>query len=110
MRSDEVKTMADALRELSEDYAYLTQTAKGTTGQAKATKKLWRTGNKSWLIKAGLALIALPDPTVSDVVGSAMVAAGVVQEGIKRRTLYVDDAYKTFQKTMKEIRNVKDTL
>ncbi len=110
MRSDEAKTMADALNELSEDYADLIQTIKGTTGQVKETKRLWRTGNKSWLIKAGLALIAFPDPTISDVVGSAMVAAGVVQEGIKRRTLYVDDAYKTFQKAMKEIRSVKDTL
>lgn len=110
MRNNEAKTMVDALNELSEDYADLIQTIKGTTGQVKATKRLWRTGNKSWLIKAGLALIAFPDPTISDVVGSAMVAAGVVQEGIKRRTLYVDDAYKTFQKTMKEIRSVKDTL
>jgi hypothetical protein len=107
MKPDEAKTMAEALNELSESYADLADAIRGTTRTAKATKQLWRNGKRSHLIKIGLALIAFPDPTISDVVGSALVAAGVVQEGIRRHTLHVDDVYKTFQNTMKEVRSMK---
>jgi hypothetical protein len=78
-----------------------------TTRETRATKKLWRTGNNSMLIKVGLALIAFPDPTVSDIVGSLLVAAGTVQLGIRRHTLYVDDLFKTFHNSLREIRETK---
>ena len=107
MKADEAKMLTEAANELSESYADLAQALKGTTRSAKTTKKLWRSGKRSPLIKVGLALIAFPDPTISDVVGSTLVAAGLVQEGIRRHTLHVDDVYKTFQKTMKEIRASK---
>jgi len=107
MKADEAKKMAEALKELSESYADLAQAIKGTARTVKTTKQLWRNGKRSPLIKVGLALIAFPDPTISDVVGSALVAAGVVQEGIRRHTLHVDDVYKTFQNTMKEVRSTR---
>jgi len=110
MKADEAKMMAEALNELSESYVDLAHALNGTAGTARATKRLWREGKRSWLIKVGLALIAFPDPTISDVVGSALVAAGVVQEGIRRRTLHVDDVYKTFQGTMKELRTAKESV
>lgn len=110
MKTDEVKALVDSARELSESCADLAQALRGTTKEAKATKKLWRDGRRPWLIKIGLALIAFPDPTISDVVGSAMVATGLVQEGIKRRTLHVDDVYKTFQNTLRDVRSTNDSL
>jgi hypothetical protein len=33
-----------------------------------------------------------------------------VQAGIRRRTLYVEDIYKTFNNTFKDVLNVKDNL
>jgi len=108
LKTDEARAMVDVANELSESYADLAQAVRGTTKEARTTRQLWRNGRKSVLIKVGLALIAFPDPTISDVVGTFLVAAGVVQEGIRRRTLYVDDAYKTFQNTMREIRAAKD--
>jgi hypothetical protein len=111
MKTEEkIEAMTDALSELSESYADVTQALRDTANVTKAGKKLWRSGKRSILIKAGLALIAFPDPTISDVVGSLMVAAGVVQEGIKRRTLHVDDVQKTFRNTFKELQNMKDEL
>ena len=107
MKADEAKMLTEAANELGESYADLAQALKGTTRSAKTTKQLWRSGKRSPLIKVGLALIAFPDPTISDVVGSTLVAAGLVQEGIRRHTLHVDDVYKTFQNTMKEIRASK---
>jgi len=110
MSREEMKTLVDAVNELSESYADVAQALKGTAREVKTTKKLWRNSHKSWLIKVGLALIAFPDPTISDVIGSLMVAAGVVQEGVKRQTLHVEDVYKTFHKTFREVRNTKESF
>ena len=106
MKTEEAKRVATAANELSESYADLLQAISGTTREARATKKLWRTENKSTLIKVGLTLIALPEP-VSSMVGSLLVTAGTVQSGIRRRTLYVDDLFKTFHNTFREIRETK---
>jgi len=38
------------------------------------------------------------------------VAAGAVQAGIRRRSIYVEDAYKSFKDTLKEMRTIKDSL
>jgi len=110
MKKEEAKTMVTAANELSEGYADLIQAMKETAREAKAAKRLWRSGNSSILIKIGFALIAFPDPTISDVVGSLLVAAGTVQAGIRKRSLYVDDIYKTFTNTLKEIRNIKHNV
>jgi hypothetical protein len=107
MKTEEAKTIVEAAHELSESYADLAHSLRETSRSAKAAKKVWRSGKRSPLIKVGLALIAFPDPTVSDLVGSALVAAGLIQEGIRRRTLHAEDVYKTFESTMREIRASK---
>jgi len=111
VKTDEMKNVVNALNELNEDYADLIQAMKGTVKEVKATKQLWRDGNKSRLIKLGLALIVFPEPTpISETIGTCLVAAGAVQEGIRRRAIYVDDVYKTFKDTLKEMRTIKHTL
>jgi len=106
-----MKTTLNALKELNESYMDLIQTMKGAIKEAKAAKQLWRDKNKSKLIKIGLALIVFPEPTpISETVGTFLVAAGAVQEGIRRRNIYVEDVYKTFQNTLKEMRDIKHSL
>jgi hypothetical protein len=110
MKTDDAKVMVTVADELSESYVDLIQAIKDTTQGVKATKKLWRKGHNSRLIKVGLALIAFPDPTISDIIGSALVAAGTVQAGIRRHSIYVDDIFKTFQKTLREVRDTKSHI
>jgi hypothetical protein len=110
MKTKDIKALNESLKELNESYADLLQTLTDTTKEVKATKKLWRKGGNSFLIKVGLALIAFPDPTVSDIVGAALVAAGTVQMGIRKRTLYVEDVYKKLNTTFKDVLNTKDIL
>jgi hypothetical protein len=88
----------------------LLQAMKDTSKEVKATKRLWRQKNNSRLIKLGLALIAFPDPTISDIIGTALVAVGTVQQGIRRRAIYTEDVYKTFQNTLKEVWNTRESL
>lgn len=110
MKTDEVKKLASTLNELNESYIDFLQSMKESVKEVKATKKLWKNSEKPWLIKFGLALILFPDPTISDVVGSLLVAAGTVQEGIRRRALHVEDIPKTFQNIMKEIQATEESI
>ena len=110
MKTNETKTVTTSVKELSACYADLTQVLKETTDCAKTMKPLWRSRNKPTLVKIGLALIAFPDPTISDIVGTALVVAGTVQAGIRRQTMYVDDICKSFQNTFRDIQNMKDNI
>ncbi|MEM4703844.1 MAG: hypothetical protein QXJ02_02095 [Candidatus Bathyarchaeia archaeon] len=110
MDDDKVKVMIDALNEMSESYSDLAHVMKSTADTAKSAKQLWRSKNNSLLIKLGLAMIAFPDPTISDILGAALIAAGTVQMGLKKRTMYVEDIFKTFQNTLHDLGNAKPTV
>lgn len=110
MNADEIKTFNKALNELNESYADFLRSLKETIKEVKSAKKLWRNGEKPWLIKLGFALIAFPDPTISDVVGGLLVAVGTVQEGIRRHSLYVDDIPKTFQGILRELKIAEESI
>jgi hypothetical protein len=104
MRLQDAKTFAKALNELSQSQKDLANTLKDTGRQAAVTKKLWREGNKSKLIKIGMALIVLPEPTpVSEIIGACFVAAGAIQKGIQSQSLYIEDIGKAFQNSLREV-------
>jgi len=111
MKTNDMKATVNALNELNESYVDLIQAMKGTIKEVKTTRRLWQDGKKSRLIKLGLALIVFPEPTpISETIGTFLVAAGAVQAGIRRRTIYVENVYKSFKDTLKEMRNIKDSL
>ncbi|RJS81136.1 hypothetical protein CW707_04185 [Candidatus Bathyarchaeota archaeon] len=109
--AEEMKAVATAVKELNQGYVDTINSLKGAVKEAKTARQLWRNGNNSKLIKLGLTLIVFPEPTpISETIGSVLVAAGVVQKGIRSRTLYIEDVYKTFQNTLKEIRETRGNL
>ena len=111
MKTDEMKIMVNSLKELNESYVDLLQAVKGTIREVKTTRQLWRDGGKSKLVKLGLALIVFPEPTpISETVGTVLIAAGTVQEGIRRRSLYIEDVYKIFQNVLREVWTVKQDM
>lgn len=111
MKTKEVETVTNTLRELNESYSDFLNALKGTVKEVKATRKLWRAGNKSRLIKLGLTLITLPEPTpISETVGTCFVAAGVIQKAIQNRSIYNEDVNKTFQKIMKDLWTTQQSL
>jgi hypothetical protein len=109
MKTAEFKALIASVKELSEDYADLAHSLKGTERDARATKRLWK-GGKPFLMKAGLALIVFPAPLVSDALGALLLAAGTLQEGIRRQAIYVDDLPKAFQSVMKDLKATKDLV
>jgi hypothetical protein len=104
MKPEQFKAATEALKELSESYVDAIGAAKSTANAAEATKKLWRKGNKSRLIKIGLSLIVFPEPTpISETIGACFIAAGAVQKGIKSRAIYLEDITKTFKNTLQDV-------
>jgi hypothetical protein len=104
MKPEQVKNTTKALNELSESYIDLIGAIKSTANTAAATKKLWREGNKSRLIKIGVSLIVFPEPTpISETIGACFIAAGAVQKGIKSRAIYLENITKTFKNTLQDV-------
>jgi hypothetical protein len=108
---ERLKTTRKVLNEMSDSYVDLLRATKETARTVHATKQLWRAGNKSRLIKIGVALMVFPEPTpISEVVGACFIAAGAVQKGIQNRSLFLEDVTKTFKSTLKEVAATKDFL
>jgi hypothetical protein len=111
MKPEQVKNATKALNELNESYIDLHGAIKGTANTAKATKKLWREGNKSRLIKIGVSLIVFPEPTpISETIGACFIAAGAVQKGIQSRAIYLEDITKTFKSTLQYVLGTSQNL
>ncbi len=108
MKVQEAKTAAKSLSELGECGKEVCNSMKGTAQGATAPQKLWREGNKSNLIKVGMAIFLFPEPTpVCEIIGAGVMAAGAIQQGIKSQAIYAEDIPKNLKKTFKELRETK---
>ena len=108
---EKVKQTTNAFYELSESYSELHRAIKSTARESAKTKKLWREGNKSSLIKIGMACIMFPDPSpVGEIIGAGFLVAGAVQKGIQKRALYVSDLKKNLDNALKELNSTKCNL
>jgi hypothetical protein len=108
---ERLKATTKALTEMNESYIDLLRETKRTAQTVHAARQLWRTGYKSRLIKIGVALVMIPEPTpISPTVGACLIAAGAVQKAIRNRSLFVEDVNKTFQTTMKDISAIKQNI
>lgn len=108
---DSAKHASTAIRELTESGIELHSALKGTARDAAKAKKLWREGNKSNLIKIGMACIMFPDPSpVGEIVGAGFLVAGAVQKGIQNRAVYVGDIKKSLESSVKELNSLSALL
>lgn len=111
MDREKIGATAKAVNELTESGIELHKAIRGTTREVAASKKLWREGNKSRLIKIGIACIVFPDPSpVGEIIGAGLITAGMVQKGIQKRSLYLEDITKTFANTLRDIQSTKNSL
>ena len=109
---DQAKHTYKAIRELTQSSLELHEATKSTAQATAQTKKLWREGNKSNLTKIGVSCILFPlDPTpISQVIGAGFLIAGAVQNGVKKRNLYVCDLKKECLHFQRELRATQKCL
>jgi len=103
----EHKEIASLVRELSISCKEFSSTLNGTVSAVKPLKNLIgepgpeSDNMSSRLIAAGIALIAFPDPTITDIIGTSMVVAGLAKSKMKQATMA--DADRTFRDAMKNL-------
>ena len=102
--------MATVLQELGLSYEETLKVMKGVAKDSRYLERLWKKGDETRLIKIGLAFIAFPEPAVSDVIGTLLVSAGIIQAKIKRSTLHIEDLYKTFQDVNRNLLKIRQEL
>ena len=111
MNKETATQTTKALTELTESYKDLYIGIKGTSREIVTTKKLWREGNKSKLIKIGVACIMFPDPSpVTEIIGAGFIAAGLVQKGIQNQAIYLGDIKKTFACTLRDVHSTRESM
>lgn len=111
MEAKKAKNAIKAIAEASEERRKLASTLKGKNFVVSDTRKLFREGNESKLMKLGVAFITFPDPTpITPIVGAGFVAAGAIQRGIKNRAMFAEDVGKDFKKALKELSRAKDQI
>ena len=111
METEKIRNATKILNELAESGKDLHSSVKGSTRQITATKKLWREGNKSKLIKIGVACVMFPDPSpVTEIIGAGFIAAGLVQKGIQKQAIYLGDIKKTFESTLRDIHSTRQSM
>jgi hypothetical protein len=111
MSMEQAKTTVQAANELSESGKDLFFAVRGTKQVVADAKKLWLEGNKSRLIKIGVACIMFPDPSpVGEIVGAGFLAAGLVQKGVRKQYLYLGGLKKNLDRTLQDLRSVQQDL
>ncbi len=114
METKELANLTSSVKEITKNHVEMhadaSHSVKSTTTTAGAVKKLSKKGNKNFLIKAGMALIVFPEPIVSDALGTTLLAAGAIQEGIKRQSIYLDDLPKALKSAIKDLKASKDLI
>lgn len=108
---EKARQTAKSLQELTESYTELHRAIKSTANVTAQTKRLWREGNKSSLIRIGIACIIFPDPSpVTEIIGAGFLIAGAVQKGVRNRAGYLDDVRSSFEGTIRELNRTKYEL
>lgn len=110
MDTKELKALTKSLQDLAKTRADTASTINSVKTDLISTRTLSKGESKPWLIRTGAALMVMPDPLVTSVIGAGFIAAGAVQEGIKRQGSYLDDMPKALGSAMKTLKDSKDPV
>jgi len=106
-----LKIAKKSIEELNLSYTETLGNIKEFSENLSSLKSLWKTGNKSKLVKLGLSLIVFPEPTpVTEIVGATLLSAGLIQQKIRNSGLHIEDIQKTFQEVFKNLNYLREDL
>lgn len=109
MGNPDLNSSYDSLLELSQSYGELHRALAGASDPLKQIKPLMgdpsASSTDSWLIRTGVAFIAFPDPGIGEVIGVAMITAGLLRKRLKRLT--IADMNRELQEMAKKIDGCK---
>lgn len=105
MRRKDVQSLILAARELELSWREAGALMRDVTVEARKLNGLWRRASpRSPLIALGVALIAFPEPMISDIVGLALIVSGLIGSKIRPPPIYVEDIIETASEALLELR------
>lgn len=105
MRREDLQSLILAARELGLAWRETDTLMRGTFVEARRVKGLWRRGStRSPLIALGVALIAFPEPIVSDIVGWTLIISGLIGSRVRPPPIYVEDVVEKASDLLSELR------
>jgi len=107
---DELKSLVGVLRELGLSYEETADVMSGVAKEVRSVRHLWKKSDNSRLIMIGLALIAFPEPIISDALGAVVLSAGIIQKRVRRFSFGIEDVYNTFQGVMRDLQTIRRGL
>jgi len=107
VKTEELKPLIAALHELGLNREEAVKIVSEAVRESHSVESLSKKKDTSSLVKIGLLLIAFPDPTISDLVGTLLVSAGLIQTKIKRSALHIEDVPDAFQEVIKNLQVVR---
>lgn len=114
MSAKEMGKLTSTIKEVTKTHVEtcsdVKQSVKATQKSAGSVNKLSKNGNKNYLIKAGMGLIVFPEPIVSEVLGTSLLAAGAIQEGIRRNSIYLEDLPKSLKNALKDLKSTREFI
>ena len=114
MSAKEASKLSEIIKEVTQTHIETRnetmQSINATQKSAGSVNNLSKSAHKNYLIKAGMALIVFPEPIVSDILGTTLLAAGAIQEGIRRNSIYLDDLPKSFKSAMRDLKKTKELI
>ena len=114
MDMERTKERIKILRKMGQNYREFGKTASQVRDSIKPLRGLIGSptgegkAKGSKLIAAGVALLAFPDPTISDLIGSSLIVAGVVRNRMQPSTMA--DVYREIRKTNFKLNSLKREL
>lgn len=106
-----LKIAKKSIEELNLNYTETLGNIKEFSENLSSLKSLWKTSNKSKLVKWGLSLIIFPEPSpVTEIVGATLLSAGLIQQKIRNSGLHIEDIQKTFQEVFKNLNYLREDL
>jgi len=107
VKKEELRTLTAALHEIGLTREEAAKVLSEAIRESYLAENLSKKKHNSLLIKVGLLLIAFPDPTISDLVGTLLVSAGLIQRRIKHSQLHMEDVPENFQGIIKDLQTIR---
>ncbi len=111
MRREDVQSLVLAAHELGISLREACALMRDVSVEARKLKGLWRRGStRSPLIALGVALIAFPEPIISDIVGWTLIVSGLIGSRVRPPPIYVEDVIDTANTALLELRKLLPSL
>lgn len=113
--AEQLRSLIRSSREIVEEYRGTRNVLDGLHQELNDVERMVGDDSKkkdlgSRLIKLGVALFIFPEPVISNITGTALIAAGMAVKGMNRNTLTITDIHRELHQHINEINRLQKEM